>query len=50
MLSYDILEQALNKTMHPVKYIIIEKKGVKSSQRKIVESFAVSMGLSIKYI
>ena len=50
MLSYDILEQALNKTMHPVKYIIIEKKGVKSSQRKIVESFAANMGLSIKYI
>ncbi|RLG74069.1 MAG: D-tyrosyl-tRNA(Tyr) deacylase [Thermoprotei archaeon] len=50
MLSYDILEQALNKTMHPVKYAVIEKKGVKSSQRKIIESFAVNAGLSIKYI
>ena len=50
MLSYDMLEQALNKTMHPVKYAVVEKKGVKSSQRKIIESFAVNAGLSIKYI
>lgn len=50
MVDNEILKQALSKTLYPISQVIIEKKGAKSSLKKLIESFAQKAGLIVKYI
>ncbi len=50
MVDNGILKQALSKTLHPINQVIIEKKGAKSSFKKLIEAFAQEAGLMVKYI
>lgn len=50
MVDNEILKQALSKTLHPIDQVIVERKGVKSSFKKLVESFAQEVGLTVKYV
>lgn len=49
-LDYEVLKQALQKTLTPIRKIVVEKKGVKSKTKLLLLEFSKKNNLEIEYI